>query len=565
VNDGVPQFRLVTGSRWRGFFGSLAVLWESDPCVNPIRLNSTQARPRERRVTAGLFASLLLHFATGLFYYNVPLGRLFGHFAHPYFSQHQADEPMVVYRLESLNLADYLPVNEPPAPGGAPGRGDDPGLHAPRGASSRDPRVRVVSNPPHPDNTGQTILQSDSPPKLTILRDIPLPNLVLESTVAPSAMLNPAARRPELPAVVPTPYPTLALRPAAPAVPQDLAIAPKLPPLPTPKMEIPAPPPAPGPAAKAVAEPPVPSAEAAADRTPSHTPVQASRPAASGKARLVSLSLNPTPLESEITLPAGNRRGEFSIGAIASASGSPGGSVKFDAPARTDGDGNGGDTSLASGVGGRGGGGAGTDSSAASLSVSGDVGAGGVYAGGSLSPLPPEKLVYPVDETAARLAKPSFIVSSGSGGGGGLEVYGVLHGSKIYTIYLPMPGRSWILQFCAQHQRPSDPPPPAVVRLRMQPQLVPPAALDQYDFRRLPIHGETRDRSDRLDSMIIIHGSILADGTVGKLEVLRGLGKANDEAAEAAFSRWKFSPALRGGSPVAVEILVGIPAIAPGS
>ena len=38
-----------------------------------------------------------------------------------------------------------------------------------------------------------------------------------------------------------------------------------------------------------------------------------------------------------------------------------------------------------------------------------------------------------------------------------------------------------------------------------------------------------------------------------------------DEAARAAFSQWKFKPALRDGKPVPVEILVGIPTEDPGS
>ena len=69
MSDGVPQFRLLSQEhRPRSFFESLSILWESDPRVSPLRLNSAQAWPRERRATAAVFASLLLHFAVGLFY-----------------------------------------------------------------------------------------------------------------------------------------------------------------------------------------------------------------------------------------------------------------------------------------------------------------------------------------------------------------------------------------------------------------------------------------------------------------------------------------------------------------
>jgi hypothetical protein len=36
-----------------------------------------------------------------------------------------------------------------------------------------------------------------------------------------------------------------------------------------------------------------------------------------------------------------------------------------------------------------------------------------------------------------------------------------------------------------------------------------------------------------------------------------------DEAARLALGRWKFMPAIRGGKPVAVDILVGIQSAAP--
>ncbi len=59
--------------------------------------------------------------------------------------------------------------------------------------------------------------------------------------------------------------------------------------------------------------------------------------------------------------------------------------------------------------------------------------------------------------------------------------------------------------------------------------------------------------------MIVLHGIIHEDGSVSDLTVLQGLDPTSDAAARAAFSRWKFKPALRAGTPVALEILVGIP------
>jgi outer membrane biosynthesis protein TonB len=63
--------------------------------------------------------------------------------------------------------------------------------------------------------------------------------------------------------------------------------------------------------------------------------------------------------------------------------------------------------------------------------------------------------------------------------------------------------------------------------------------------------------------MIILRGIIREDGAVSELKILQGLLEAVDQAALAAFGRWKFRPALRADKPIAVEILVGIPMILP--
>jgi outer membrane biosynthesis protein TonB len=49
------------------------------------------------------------------------------------------------------------------------------------------------------------------------------------------------------------------------------------------------------------------------------------------------------------------------------------------------------------------------------------------------------------------------------------------------------------------------------------------------------------------------------DGIPENLEVYQGVLPEMDEAARAAFSQWRFKPAVRDGKPVPVEILIGIP------
>jgi hypothetical protein len=176
---------------------------------------------------------------------------------------------------------------------------------------------------------------------------------------------------------------------------------------------------------------------------------------------------------------------------------------------------------------------------------------------GTLPPLPADFLVYAVNTAALKLRAPGVVVSAGPGGGGGLRVYGVLHAENIYTIFLPMPGKNWILQYCAQDDPSTLAQLSRLVQMRAGPVLTAPRPLDQFDFHRPPADQALTDAT------IILHGFIRADGAVGNLEVLQGLDPTLDDAAVAAFARWRFSPALRSGSPVAVEILVGIPAVVP--
>jgi hypothetical protein len=89
--------------------------------------------------------------------------------------------------------------------------------------------------------------------------------------------------------------------------------------------------------------------------------------------------------------------------------------------------------------------------------------------------------------------------------------------------------------------------------IQIEEPLVPPSPMEKFDFRRLP----TSD--GKAPKNIILKGSIAADGSVANLQVYQGMAKEVDELARSAFNRWKFAPALQGGKPVAVEILVGIP------
>jgi hypothetical protein len=86
----------------------------------------------------------------------------------------------------------------------------------------------------------------------------------------------------------------------------------------------------------------------------------------------------------------------------------------------------------------------------------------------------------------------------------------------------------------------------------METGLLPPDPVEEFDFRRMPVP------DDHASKMIVLKGTIREDGFVDNLNVYQGVLKEMDEIALAAFSKWKFTPARRGGKTVAVQILVGI-------
>jgi len=272
----------------------------------------------------------------------------------------------------------------------------------------------------------------------------------------------------------------------------------------------------------------------------------------------MALSVAPTPLTDLGAIPGGIHNGAFSISPAGSIYGTPGGVPGGLPDVGEGGHGPGGDKSVGVGNGVGKPGGGGNDSSAAGpstnsgVSISGNAGSPGVSAG-TLPPLKPEDLVYQVKPETPKARAPSMVVSAGSAGGGGLRMYGVLHSDRIYTIYFSMPGKNWILQYCAHDPPPQTDPNSRVVQIQMRPPLIPPAVIDQFDFHRAPADPAPAD------SMIILHGTIHEDGSVGDLTVLQGADPTNNAAAMAALRHWKFKPALRSGTPVALEILMGIP------
>jgi hypothetical protein len=264
-------------------------------------------------------------------------------------------------------------------------------------------------------------------------------------------------------------------------------------------------------------------------------------PAAPNVGELVIIGVDPSPAVSQIVLPPGTRLGTFAISPATKSRASSGGTSTADNQGASL---RGGDEKAVSG--------GGAKTSAGTLIV-GSPESGKSEAPGALGPALPPDMIFPV-KWESPFRKNTMVVSTGPTGGGGLSVYGILDCGKIYTIFLPMPGKNWTMQYCAEPVNAQDPP--AVsdsVVVHWGRGIVPPEPESKFDFRRLPVP------HDKLGKMIVLKGILRADGTVADLQVYRGTTPEMDEAARVAFGRWKFKPALRNGVPVPVQLLIGIP------
>ncbi len=443
---------------------------------------------------------------------------------------HKAEIP-----LRSRSAAHGSEKSVKPAPGRGAERAAGAGLKKPAPA----PRFTLVLKPPHADNHEQTIIQAGAPPDLRIRHNVPLPNVLLSgvatrsdpkmptTAAAPKAVRDPSSNI----AAMNVPAPVIPEMALAVQVPSD-----KRPLLASPEVALPMP---------------------AAQQTLGSIYADARKGEGADQSRgLLVLGANPTPPGSAMRMPMGNRYGEFSVALLGGASGVPSGPG---GPAM------GGGGKASSGAATAAGKGAGSGNGAAAGEIGGGNGESALTASGPATSgasggegiLPPwqiKDLVYPVARVV-KLPSINLIVTAPPVGGGGLKAYGVLNCSTIYTIYLSMPGKPWVLQYCQSRATAAAMPASTGGQVRFGHQLAPPWALAQFDFRRPPIAAYKQDRT------IMLHGIIRKDGTVQNLKVYQGVSAIADEAALTAFGQWKFHPATGpDGKPAAVEILVGIPA-----
>jgi Gram-negative bacterial TonB protein C-terminal len=445
---------------------------------------------------------------------------------------------VIYYPLPVIHDPKPMPRITPPGPGGRSGRGAQPEVDPKPGSSTFHRDLTVISNPIHPDNNHQTIIQPSTPPDLIIKQDLKLPNVVFGAPLAkPKAPLQFFSNAVKPIETAQTQVQDVAAPQISMADP-GLKLASLAPTTPQPRLPVPL---ALGPGAVPTRS--AASAAAAGGVTGDINPGEPNG--------LLIIGTDPVAGGASISLPPGNKYGAFSISPAGGEPGSPGGVPGGAAGGGTGGLGAGGDESTGLGGEKSGGGGGGRTSEAAPISTNGHGGIDGNH--GNVDALLAGGAVFPVI-SPPHIRRNALVVSAGGVGGGGLGIYQALPCGRIYTIFLPMPTGSWTLQYCHQDDSQGKPNPSANSRvIQLEEGLLPPDPIEKFDFRRVPVPADKAG-----NKMIVLKGTIREDGFVDNLKVYQGVLKEMDETALAALSKWKFTPARRGGKSVAVQILVGI-------
>jgi hypothetical protein len=495
------------------------------------------------------------------------------------YAQYEEPQKIYFYQVPKHDPFEKLPRITPSGEGGQPGAGEIQALLQKIGATTSAKRIVIVSKPVRPDNNRQTIYQPTTPPDLHIDMDLKLPNIVGGPSVAvpkPQIHFNPNDSKPMQARRIATKATAPTLAATSAAMPTSLPAATVA----QPHLAVPINESRPMQAQVVIGQVTAPSLSAANVATAtnlgdSYRTGQPDAPAAppsdgdaagNGKTSknntvqtagdgsgIVVIGVDPAEAAALVNLPPGNRWGDFTIAPGGGQPGAVGGSEHGMPGAGSSSSGAGGDRVPGVGSGYSGGGG-GNSGSAGSLSITGDTGGNGA---GMLDAAILRDMVFAVPATMV-LRRNALVVSAGPMGGGGLDAYGALHCGKIYTVFISMPGKGWTLQFCqsgagatqARSQTQSS-------VIHMEQGLLPPDVEARFDFRRLPVPFEKKNKP------IVLKGVINDDGTVGELKVYQSIVPQMDEAARVAFSKFKFKPALKEGKPVAVDILVGIPTEVP--
>jgi TonB family protein len=450
------------------------------------------------------------------------------------------------YTLTYYRPSDLLPLMSSPKPGPKDPAGNRPKVKSAKGSTTYHPTQTTQSSPTKPDNPSQTVVQPKTP-DVILKKELKLPNIVVwnvDETKTDTIKLAGKTATPLSNMTLPAPL--LKVHDAEMKnverslsdlnIKADLLNA-------QPKMAV----------------QPGASPEWAIGNETGKADELINIPGSQGDANLknlVVLSANPSlPAPGSSSVPAGNRSGAFSMSPEGNRAGSPDGV----------------DEGLVGG-GVLGGGGTGGNGSGAGGGVDiAQIKIPGISVKGGGAQIPSPGVLGPgsghhnfsemvtIEEPAESY---NITIVEGRSGGAGLGVYGVLTGKRNYTVFIPMPGGRWIMQFSEipdSKQAPAaaastNPTGSGPITLAVGDPMTQPRPYRKVD----PGRPEDEELA-KLRGLTVLFALIRKDGTVDRVRVVRSLNPALDNRAMEALKKWKFKPALLGTEPIEVQALFGIP------
>lgn len=235
--------------------------------------------------------------------------------------------------------------------------------------------------------------------------------------------------------------------------------------------------------------------------------------------RLLALNAHPLPPNGAVSVPEGNRKGEFAAGpdGNAGASGAP--ETRAGSPSRSEhsGAGNG----PASVV---------VDAPPARKDAAGNAVA-------SAPRLPPAVVMKAEAGSASANVPAADSIDS--------QIFG---SRRRYSMHLNMPNvnsamGSWTVRFAELDANPAD-----------RSDLTAPEAIRKVD----PAYPANLMR-EQIEGVVVLHAVIRRDGSVGDVRILEGFYEQLDENARVALEQWRFRPGTKNGQPVDVEAVIRVP------
>jgi TonB family protein len=411
----------------------------------------------------------------------------------------------------------------------------------------------IISVPPEASNRTQTIV---TPPNLKLDRDVPLPNIVAwaqtKPTIPLAAMASSASdlKLPMLPTSVVAPAPEVdgAISRRNVSAPQASIVEPppqvendssrRLTDINIGRTQVVAPAPQLPMGEQHALTTMTPMGNGAAAVVPPPPSLQVS--GASNDGRLIALNLHPSAPSRPIDVPTGNRRGTFAATPEdkPDAAGTPDTPTDNHHPAA-----NGGDPAAS---------GSSTKGVPPGLFVgaspkpeNGSPASSGTTGASKTEPSGNSRLLASATPPRVTSApRRSSEMSPNTANEFERKVFG---GRKFYAMTLNVPnlnsaGGSWVMHFAELKDSEN------------QGELVAPTATQEVD----PGYPLELMRQN-VKGTVMLSAVIRSDGSVGDVQVLRGVDDRLDQYACAALSRWRFRPASRNGDPVALQAVVMIP------